>query len=79
MKAISLTQLRSSFWKLQWLMAGERKMAITKRGRIVAILSRPRRAKPDFAKRFAMTKADKVRHGKSVVDVLLEERDSYRR
>jgi len=78
MRTATLSQLRASFSKIEsWLAAGE-KICLTKRGKIVATISPPSRAKPDFAKRFALAKPHTVRPGKSVVDLVIEERDSYR-
>jgi antitoxin (DNA-binding transcriptional repressor) of toxin-antitoxin stability system len=80
MKTATLSQLRDSFSKIEsWLTAGET-VSLTKRGKIVAELSLPRpKAKPDFAKRFAISADDyKVRPGKSGVNLVIEERNSYR-
>ncbi|HEV3273129.1 MAG TPA: hypothetical protein VGZ93_13195 [Candidatus Methylacidiphilales bacterium] len=76
MKTASVRQLRTAFPKIEsWLASGET-VSITKRRKIVAELSPPRpKAKPDFAKRFALPKNYKPRPGKSLVDLLIEERD----
>ncbi len=75
MKTATVRQLRTSFPQLEkWIAAGET-VTITKRRKIVAELSAPRRKKkPDFAKRFALPANYKVRPGKSLVDLLIEER-----
>jgi antitoxin (DNA-binding transcriptional repressor) of toxin-antitoxin stability system len=78
MRTATLSQLRASFSKIEsWLAAGEI-VSLTKRGKIVAELSPPHRTQVNFAKRFALPANYKVRPGKSAVDLLIEERDSYR-
>jgi len=78
MKTATVRQLRTSFPQIErWLADGET-VSITKRRTIVAELSLPKpKAKPDFAKRFAVTAIDyKIRPGKTLRDVLNEDRGS---
>jgi antitoxin (DNA-binding transcriptional repressor) of toxin-antitoxin stability system len=79
MRTASLSQVRASFSKIEnWLAAGEI-VTITKRKKVVAELSPPRKKKkPDLAKRFALPANYKVRPGKNAVDLLIQERDSHR-
>jgi antitoxin (DNA-binding transcriptional repressor) of toxin-antitoxin stability system len=75
MKTASVRQLRTNFPQLEsWLSEGE-SVLITKRKKIVAELFPPqlRKKKPDFARRFGGTPPPS-RPGKSVVELLLEER-----
>ncbi|MCE0523334.1 MAG: hypothetical protein LV480_10535 [Methylacidiphilales bacterium] len=75
MKTATVRQLRTAFPKIERWLAGGETVSITKRRKIVAELSLPRpRAKPDFARRFALPATGKVRPGKSLVDLLIDER-----
>jgi len=78
MKTATLSQLRNSFSKIERLLAAGETVSITKRGKIVAELNLPRRPRIDFKKRFAISKGHKARPGLSGVDLLIQERDSYR-
>jgi antitoxin (DNA-binding transcriptional repressor) of toxin-antitoxin stability system len=77
MKTATVRQLRTTFPRIEsWLAEGET-VTITKHKKIVAELSPPRKKKkPDFAKRFALPANYKARPGKSLVDLLIEERGS---
>jgi antitoxin (DNA-binding transcriptional repressor) of toxin-antitoxin stability system len=75
MKTATVRQLRTTFPRIEsWLAEGET-VVITKHRKIVAELTPPRvKKKPDFAKRFALPANYKVRTGKSLIDLLIEER-----
>ncbi len=75
MKTATVRQLRTEFRRIEgWLAEGER-VAITKHKVIVAELTAPRSAKPNFARRFAV-KAKRRPAARGAVDLLLEERGS---
>jgi antitoxin (DNA-binding transcriptional repressor) of toxin-antitoxin stability system len=78
MKTATVRQLRTAFPKIERWLAGGETVSITKRRKIVAELSLPRpKAKPDFAKRFAISADDyKIRPGKTLREVLNEDRGS---
>jgi prevent-host-death family protein len=79
MKRATVRQLRQDFGSvLNWVEAGEA-VGISKRGKIIALLSPPRaarprkpRKRPDFAGRLKRIYGDTVVRG----DVVVEERDS---
>jgi antitoxin (DNA-binding transcriptional repressor) of toxin-antitoxin stability system len=75
MKTATVRDLRTSFPRIEgWLAAGET-VCIVKRRKVVAQLSpAPVARKPDFARRFAPEKKSAVGIGKSLVDLLIEER-----
>jgi antitoxin (DNA-binding transcriptional repressor) of toxin-antitoxin stability system len=87
MKTATVTQLQREFSRVEkWLAKGQT-VAITKRGKVVAELRLPYATpvvphriptKADFAKRFALPKNWKPSKGKSMRDLLMEERDSYK-
>ena len=74
MKTATVRELRTAFSRIEsWLSGGET-VLITKRKKVVAELSPPRRkAKPNFARRFGGTPPP-AKAGKGAVDLLLEER-----
>ncbi len=79
MKTATVRQLRHNFGSvLNWVEEGEA-VKISKRGRIIALLSPPpvpkpgkARKRPDFAGRLKRIYGNKVLHG----DVVVEQRDS---
>jgi antitoxin (DNA-binding transcriptional repressor) of toxin-antitoxin stability system len=77
MKTATVRQLRHDFGSvLNWIEEGEA-VGISKRGKIVALLSPPsrparRKRRPDFAARLKRIYGDKVLQG----DVVVEDRES---
>jgi prevent-host-death family protein len=79
MKTATVRQLRHDFGSvLNWVEAGE-PVGISKRGRIIALLSPPptpkpprTRKRPDFMERLKRIYGDKILQG----DVIVEERNS---
>jgi len=75
MKTATVRDLRTAFPKVEsWLLEGE-EVTITKGGKPVALLVKPRpvKRKLDFKTRFG-GKAPKLRPGKSLVALLIEDR-----
>ena len=78
MKTVTVRELRTSFPKIEAMLLNGQELAITKRGKIVALLVQPSKReskrKLDFKKRFGgAVKYDLP--NTDVVGMLLEERD----
>ena len=78
MKTVTVRELRTAFPKIEAMLLNGQELAITKRGKIVALLVQPSKREPkrklDFKKRFGGA----VKHdlpNTDVVGMLLEERD----
>ena len=84
MKTASIRQVRHDFnTVLEWIDSGEQ-VEISKRGKIVALLSppppaKPRRARkrPDFAARLKMRDGDRVISAGAMDEVLSDSKGSY--
>jgi antitoxin (DNA-binding transcriptional repressor) of toxin-antitoxin stability system len=78
MKTVTVRELRTAFPKIETMLLNGEELAITKRGRTVALLVQPEKRRPkqklDFKKRFGERTKEKYPRT-DVVGMLLQERE----